>query len=136
MAHKTSKDIGLRIDTAGGALSDISGSVNSASLRQACTILDDTGMGDTTHTTLPGLVQAPVIPLNGWVNSTTDSIFGADIANAATNTVEFKVYTGRYYYGEMYVQDYEVSGGVDTLQTWSANLIAENGLTRTSVAQA
>lgn len=136
MAHRTSKDLALRIDTAGGVLAAISGSVNSQSLRQAATILDDTGMADTQHTHLPGLILAPVIPLNGWVTSTTDAIFGPAVGSVTTKTVEFQVYSGRYYYGEFLVQDYEISGTVDTLQTWSCNLVASAGVTRTSVAQA
>ena len=137
MAHKTSKDMGIRIDNASAALTDVKGSVNSQSLEFAITILDDTGMGDTQHSVLAGLAAVPKIPLNGWVNSTTDAIFGPIAQGTSlTKTVEFRVYSGRYYTGEFLLQDYKISGTPDTIEVWSANLVAEGGITRTSVAAA
>lgn len=139
MAHLTSKDQGVRIDNASATLADISGSVNSQSIEQAVTILDDTGMGDTGHTTLQGLAQTVRVPLNGFVNSTTDGIFGP-VANGTskTKTVEIKVSSSRYYNFECWVENYTISGSPDTLQAWSANLVSFNAaaINRTSKALA
>lgn len=136
MATRSSKDMGFRMDTAGGVLADISGQINQQTLRRATTMLDDTGMGDTQHAMLPGLQAADRIPLNGRVNSTVENLFGPAMGISTTRTVEFKAYTGRYYTGEVYVESYEVSGNVDTLQTFSVELVTATGLSRTSVALA
>lgn len=138
MAHYTSKVMGFALDSSTGVLTDISGSVNSQAINSAITILDDTGMGDTHHTTLAGLVSAESIPLNGFLNSTVEGIIGPLLVGGTsiTKTVEFKAGGSKYYTGEMYPQDVSVSGSVDTVETWSMTLVAENGLTRTSVGVA
>lgn len=135
MAHKTSKDMGFALDNAAGTLTAISGSVNNQAINHAITILDDSGMGDTQHTTLTGMVAAVTIPLNGLYNSTIDGIFGpvAVAGTSVTKTAEFKAYTGRYYTGEVNIQDYSISGTPDTLEVWSATLVASGAFTRTSV---
>ena len=137
MAHLTSKDQGVRIDNAAGTLASISGSVNSQAIERAVTILDDTGMGDTGHTTLQGLSQTVRIPLNGFVNATVDAIFGpvAD-GTSKTKTVEIKVSSTRYYNGEFWVENYNISGSPDTLQAWSATLVSldSEAINRTSKA--
>lgn len=134
MAHLTSKNMVAKIDNASGTLTDISGDVNQMSLAAAITILDDSGLGDSQHTTLPGLAAAQVITLNGWLNSTVDAILGVLMGGTSiTKTVVFGETSARAYRGEMWVQDITYSGTVDDLQTWSATFVAEAGLTRTSV---
>lgn len=137
MANLTSKVLSFKIDDSTGSLATISGNVNQQSLRSAITILDDTAIGDSQHTTLYGLGAAQVVSINGWVNTTVDAIFGA-ITNGTSvaKTVVFGANTARFYTGEMLVQDYEVSGSVDALQTFSSTLVAQAGLTRTSVSPA
>jgi hypothetical protein len=135
MAHKTGKDLRLKIDNASAALTDISGSVNSQSIQFAITILDDTGMGDTKHSTLQGLAQPTRIPLNGWVDSTTDAIFGpiAD-GTSTTKTIEFRAYASRFYNGEFNMENFQISGTPDDLETWSADFVGVGTVNRTSKA--
>jgi hypothetical protein len=135
MGHYTSKDMAFRIDSSTGVLTAISGSVNSQSLSAAMTILDDSGMGENQHTQLYGMINAQTIALNGMLNSTTEGIFGPLVEGTGTSkTVEFKSAASKFYTGEMLVQDVAISGSPDTIETWSCNLTAENGLNRTSVA--
>lgn len=136
MGTKTSKDMGLRLDNLAGTLNDIGAQVNQQTLRRAVTILDDTGMGESQHGVIRGLLAADRIPLNGRVNSTTEDVLGTMVSSDTARTVEFKSYTGRYYNGEVHIESYELSGNVDTIQTWSCELVAVDGLTRTSVALA
>ena len=138
MANKTSKDLGLKIDNASQALTDISANVNQQDLERATTILDDTAVGDTAHTTLYGLLQAPRLTLNGWVNTTVEAIFGPLLVSGTgvTKTAQFQLYSTRFIYGEFNFENVRFSGSPDTLQTWSATLVGAGGLNRTSVTQA
>ena len=140
MGHKTSKDVRIKIDNSTGTLVDISLSVNQYTLEQAQTILDDTGMSDHTHSVFPGLMAAPRLPLNGWINSTTDALFGVWIrgTTAAIGTRTIEVRTSRspaiYYQGEYYLEGMSFSGSIDALQTFSMTAVSDGALTRTSVA--
>lgn len=142
MGHKTSKDVRIRLDNSTGTLVDISTSVSQYTLEQAQTILDDTGMGDHTHSVFPGLMAAPRIPLNGWINSTTEALFGPWIigttADIGTRTLEVRVSRSpaRYYIGETYLEGMSFSGGIDALQTFSMTAVNDGALTRTSAAAA
>lgn len=132
MAHKISKDMTFQIDNA-GTLAAITGSVNSASLQGVQEILDDSGLGDDERTKINGLAGA-TLPLNGWVDSTTDAIFGPLVGNRTSIARTFCYYNGiKYYTGEAVVENPTFSGNVGELQTWSCNLILTGSLTRTSV---
>jgi hypothetical protein len=127
--------MGLRIDDASGSIADIGGSVNSQSLAGALNLLEDSGMGDEERTYLPGLAGATV-ELNGFVNTTTDAIFGPLIGNrtSKTKSVEFKAYTARFYTGEVYPSNIQYSGSPDTLETWSGSFTFDGAVTRTTKA--
>jgi hypothetical protein len=135
MGHKTSVDMGFKIDGAAGTIVDISGSVNSQSLASALNLLEDSGMGDEERTYLPGLNGATV-DLNGFVNTTTDGIFGPLVGNrtSITKSVCFQSYSGRYYTGEVWPGNTQISGASDTLQTWSSSLTFDGAVTRTTKA--
>ena len=135
MAHKTSIDMRMKIDNAAGTLTAITGSVNSQALSAAMSVLEDSAMGDEERTYLPGLAGA-TLDLSGFLNTTTDGIFGPLVGNRTckTKTVEFKAYTSRYYKGEVYPTSVGISGSPDTLETWSASLTFDGAVTRTSVA--
>ena len=77
------------------------------------------------------------ISVNGFVNTTTDGIFGPLIATATsvTKTTQYGAYSGRFYYGEALVSNIQYSGSVDSLQTFSADLTFDGAVTRTSVTQ-
>lgn len=135
MAHMTGLDMRLKIDNAAGALTDISGSVNSQSLAAALNILEDSGMGDEERTYLPGMAGAS-IELNGFVDSTVDAILGPLLGNrtSITKTTEFRAYANRFYNGEVYLGNVQYSGSPDTLETWSASATFDGAVNRTSKA--
>jgi hypothetical protein len=142
MGHKTSKDVRIKIDNSTGTLVDISTSVNQYTLEQAQTILDDTGMSEHTHSVFPGLMAAPRLPLNGWINSTTEALFGKWIigttADIEARTIEVRISRSpaRYYNGEVYLEGMSFGGGIDALQTFSMTAVSDGSLNRTSVALA
>jgi hypothetical protein len=136
MAVDTWKNLGFKIDSAAGSITDISAYVNSASLQAAITIIESTGIGATARTKQNGLGNITV-PINGFVNSTTEAIFGPIInGTSITKTVEFKIRTGRYFTGEVIPSSIQFSGSPDTLQTFSAQLEFNGACTRTSQAAA
>lgn len=133
MGNKLWKDMGFKIDNAAGTITDISAYVNSQSLEAAITDLDTTGMGATSRSRVNGLADISV-PINGFVNSTTEPIFGPLInGTSVTKTVEFKSYTGRYFNGEFLPTAVSFSGSPDTLQLFSTTLVLTGAINRTSV---
>ena len=135
MAHKTSIDQAMHIDDATGSLVAITGSVNSQALSAAMSVLEDSGMGDEERTYLPGLAGA-TLDLSGFLNTTTDGIFGPLVGNrtSKTKTVMFTAYALRFYTGEVYPTSVGLSGSPDTLETWSASLTFDGAVTRTTKA--
>ena len=133
--HKTGRDMGFRIDSSTGILKDLSGDVNSQSIQRSVNLLEDSGMGEEERTFLPGLAGT-TLPINGMVNTTTEAIFGPLIADntSRTKTVEFKSHANRFYNGEVYVANYQVSGSPDSLETFSADLTFDGAVNRTTVA--
>lgn len=137
MAHKTSIDMALKIDNAAGTLTAITGSVNSQALAAAMSVLEDSGMGDEERTYLPGLAGA-TIDLSGFLDKTTEGIFGPLVGNrtSKTKTVEFQAYALRFYNGEVLPTAVGISGSPDTLEVWSASLTFDGSVNRTSKALA
>jgi len=135
MANLLFKDMGIKIDDSTGALVDITAHVNSQGLTGALNILEDSALSDEERTYLPGMAGA-TIDLNGFLNSTTDGIFGPLVGNrtSITKTVQFQAYANRYYNGEVFVTAPAYSGASDTLETWSASLTFSGAVNRTSVA--
>ena len=109
MAHKKSSAMTVSIDNASAALTSITASTNSASLRAAMELLEDSVLSDTAHNYISGMMNG-TLPLNGWVNTTTDGIFGPlTEGTSITKTVSF--YNGiSYYTGEVWAE-VEFSGG-------------------------
>lgn len=134
MGNKLWKDMGVKIDNASGTITDISAYVNSQSLEAAITDLDTTGMGATSRSRVNGLGDIS-IPLNGFVNTTTEGIFGP-ITNgtSVTKTMDFTAFTGRHFTGEFLPTAVSFSGSPDTLELWSATMVLTGALNRTSVA--
>lgn len=137
MANKTYKDMKFGIDNAAGTFADLTSYVNQESLQRAINLLEDTSLADANRSVLTGLAGT-TISVNGFVNTTTDGIFGPLIATATsvTKTTQYGAYTGRFYYGEALVSNIQYSGSVDSLQTFSADLTFDGAVTRTSVTQA
>ena len=125
----------FKIDNASASITAITSYVNQASLQRAINLLDDSSLADANRSVLTGLAGT-TLSINGFVNTTTDGIFGPLIATATsvTKTVEYGAYTGRYYNGEVLLSNVQYSGSVDNLQTFSADMTFDGAVTRTSVA--
>jgi hypothetical protein len=135
MANKTYKDVTFKIDNASASITALTAYVNQASLQRAINLLEDTALSDANRSVLTGLAGT-TISINGFVNSTTDGIFGPIIATATsvTKTVEYGAYTGRYYNGEVLLSNIQYSGSVDNLQTFSVDMTFDGAVNRTTVA--
>ena len=128
MANKWGNDAKLIIDNAAGSTADISAYVNQASIRGATDILDQTGFGNTNPDIIHGIAQA-TIPVNGFVNSTTDGIFGPLVGNRTSVSKTTSFYNGlKYYTGEFLPSDVEFSGDPRSLLTFSANLSVDGAI--------
>ena len=125
----------FKIDNASASITAITSYVNQVSLQRAINLLDDSSLADANRSVLTGLTKT-TLSINGFVNTTTDGIFGPLIATATsiTKTVEYGAYTGRYYNGEVLLSNVQYSGSVDNLQTFSADMTFDGAVTRTSVA--
>lgn len=137
MAIKGHRDMTIRLDGAAGTLVSLSNQVNQQSLARAVALLETTGMSAEEATFLPGLAGT-TISINGYVDTTSEAIFGPLISDntSVSKTVEFKAYGGRFYNGEVWMENVEISGGKDTLETFSAGLKFTGAVNRTSVTLA
>lgn len=134
MGNKTWKDMGLRLDSATGVLTNISSFVNNQSLQSAITDLMTTGMGAAANTRQNGLANISV-PVNGFLNSTTKAILNPIVnGTSVTKTFEFKQYTGAYLNGECLPTNIQFSGQPDTLELFSCTLAISGAVNSTSVA--
>lgn len=135
MANKWSKDSTLKIDNAAGTLTEITAYVNQASIQGALAMLDDTVLNDSAVSNFPGLASA-TIPINGFVNSTTEGIFGP-LVGARTSVAKTTQWGNglKFYYGEALPSDVQFSGNAGELMTFSATMTLDGAITRTSVTQ-
>jgi predicted secreted protein len=136
MANTTYKVVTFKIDNAAASLVEITAYVNQASLQRAINLLDDSALSDGNRSVLTGLAGT-TISINGFVNTTTDAIFGPMIqtATSVTKTTQYGAYAARFYYGEALVSNIQYSGSVDSLQTFSVDLTFDGAVTRTSATQ-
>lgn len=135
MAHENSKITGFAIDS-NGTLTNISGSVTSITPSGGTVLLDDTGLGDTQETVIAGLGGPVTVSVAGMLNSTTRGIFAPLVEHTSvTVTVEYKLATGEYWYGEAYAENVQLGIQVGQINTFSADMRAQAGLTQTSVTQ-
>lgn len=122
------------------ALVDISDYVNSQSMRTAFDVFRTEGVGSSDPERQHGFADLS-IPLNGWVNTTTEGIFGPLVGNRTSVTKTFAYGTGVpknstsdwWFTGEVLPTDVEFSGDPTSLQTWSCTLAQSGAITRTSV---
>lgn len=136
MANLTYKAMKFGIDNAATTFTDLTAYVNQESLQRAINLLEDTSLADANKSVLTGLAGT-TISINGFVNTTTDGIFGPLIAAATsiTKTTQYGAHAARFYYGEALVSNIQYSGSVDNLQTFSCDLTFDGAVTRTSVTQ-
>lgn len=137
MANTTYKNMKFGIDNAAATFTDLTPYVNQDSLQRAINLLDDSALSDANRSVLTGLAGT-TISVNGFVNTTTDGIFGPLIATATsvTKTTQYGAYATRFYYGEALVSNVQYSGSTDSLQMFSVDLTFDGAVTRTSVTQA
>lgn len=136
MAHETSEIVGFALDsTPGGSLVNLSGDINTVSVSGGKELLDDTGLGDTRRTRVPGLAGPTSVSINGWHNSTTRAIFTPTFFDSDTSrTIEIKYATGSYWKGETYPENgTPFNANVAAVNTFNITFTAENGLSATSV---
>ena len=132
-AFKWGTDLTLDIDNAAGTLTDISDYVNSQAARTVFDMFRTEGVGSSDPERQHGFADLS-IPINGWVNSTTEAIFGPLVGNRTSVTKTVAYYNGlNYYKGEFLPEDVEFSGDPASLQTWSCTLAQTGAITRTSV---
>jgi len=141
-AFKWGTSITVKIDESDStaALSNISDYVNSYAIRTAFDVFRIEGLNSDDPERQHGMADASV-PLNGWVNSTTEAIFGPLVGNRTSVTKTVAVSQGVaknstsdwWFSGEFSVTDVEFTGDPGTLQTWSCTLAQSGALTRTSV---
>jgi len=141
-AFKWGKDITVKVDETDStaALTDISDETNSAALRTAFDMFRVDGLGSSDPERQHGKADASA-PLNGFVNSTTEGIFGPLVGNRTSVTKSFALGLGVaknstsdwWYSGEFQISDVEFSGDPNSLQTWSCTLMQSGALSRTSV---
>ena len=136
MPTKTFKDLQVKIDNAAGTITEITAFTSQASIEAAVEMLEDTGLNEEEKSVLPGLSGATV-SLNGFVNSTTEGIFGPLVGNRTTVAKTFGIYNGlKWYNGETYPNSVQLSGNRGELPVWSVGLTFDGAVTRTSVAPA
>jgi hypothetical protein len=134
MGHVQSDVASFRIDDSTGAIAVISGSVNSVSMDGGQELLEDTGLGDSRRTVVAGLGAASNASVNGMLDSTTEAIFGPlTDGTSITKTVGIGFVTGQYLNGEVWPESVTLAMNAGEISTWSVNLRAQDGLTRTSV---
>jgi hypothetical protein len=134
MGHVQSDVASFRIDDSTGAIAVISGSVNSVSMDGGQELLEDTGLGDSRRTVVAGLGSASNASVNGMLDSTTEAIFGPlTDGTSITKTVGIGFVTGQYLNGEVWPESVTLAMNAGEISTWSVNLRAQDGLTRTSV---
>lgn len=134
MANKTGKDVAFKIDSSTGVLTAITSHLNQASLAAALNTLEDTALGDTDQTFLAG-VAGSTVSINGFWNSTTRGIFAPLVGNYTGTTKTFEFYDNiAYLNGECWVGNVQVSGQVNTVLTFSADLTATGALNNTTKA--
>ena len=136
MANTTYKVMTFKIDNAAASLTDITAYCNQASIQRAINLLDDSALSDANRSVLTGLAGT-TISISGFVNTTTDGIFGPMIqtATSVTKTTQYGASAARFYYGEALVSNVQYSGSVDNLQTFSVDLSFDGAVTRTSTTQ-
>lgn len=135
MANLIYKNELIKLDNAGGTLTDITAYCTSFTLNGSQDLIEDSAMGDEERSFLFGLAGATVT-LAGIVNSTTHAIFAPLIGNrtTATKTFQHSASTSLVHRGEVLNTSVEYSGSTNSLQTWSFSGTFDGVMISTSVA--
>lgn len=136
MSDYMSNVASFRCDSSTGVLTDISSSVNNITINGGNETVDNTGLGQGSRSEQGGLGIIQTISINGYVNSTTEAMFGPLLeGTGVTKTVEYSPDGSSYYTGEATVGPVSMSAPVG-LQTFTCEFRASDGsgFGRTSVA--
>ncbi len=126
----------FKLDNSAGALVDLSQYITSVDgLPGEADLQDVTTFGAAGRRWLPGL-RAAEITVEGVWDAAVDAHFGALVGHANTQTFEYGPEGGAAgkvkYTGECRVAEYSASGGVGEPVSWSARLVVDGGVTRTT----
>lgn len=135
MTNLIYKDETIKIDNAGGTLTDITAYCTSITINGAQDLIEDTAMADEERSYLFGLAGATA-QISGIVNSTTEAIFAPLIGNRTTaaKTVQHAATTNKVLRGEFLNTAVEFSGSANSLQTFSWSGTLDGVMIKTSVA--
>ena len=132
MGNKWGKDLLFKIDNSSATLTAIHTYLNSANLQAQFDILDETAFGDENPDISHGIARMS-IAISGFVNSTTEGIFGPLVGNNTSISKTYMYYNGvKAYTGECLPDSVDYSGSPESLLTFSANLMIDGAVTRTS----
>ena len=135
MANRNYLDLEIKVDNASATLTDLTNWITSVEQSGAQTNNSDAGLNTEEDTLLPGLATG-ALTLAGFINSTTSPIWGPLVGNRTSITKTVQVYDGvKYRYGEYYPTNVRISGSVNTVPTWSADLQLTGAVNTTSVTQ-
>lgn len=136
MPNTTFKDIQLKVGNS-GAMVDITAYVNQNNLKRTLSMIEQSAYADSNRTFIPGLAGT-TLQINGWVNSTTDAIFGPLVVNQSSVAKSFQYKTNagtkKYYNGSCFFTDIQYSGNLNNMQTFSVSLQITGGVNNTSVS--
>lgn len=136
MSVKNYKDVRVWIDNAAATLTEVSDSLNSKTLTGTQENPEYQSFSDDEKNILPG-VAGGSFTMNGFVDSTTDAIFGPLVGNRTSISKTIQEYNGvQYRYGEFYPTNVQFSGSTNDVQTFSADFTLTAALTSTSKSQA
>jgi hypothetical protein len=136
MANQTWKAMQVKMDGAAGTIVDITSWTNDASIKAAQDTLEDSGFGMEEKIYKPGM-EGSNFSLNGFINSTTEAIFGPLCGNYTSVLKTVGLYDGqKWKIGECYPTDVTITGSVNSLLTWSAGFQVSGAITRTATAPA
>lgn len=144
MANLTHKDVRIRsaVNVTTVLTTNLTPYCNQASLQRAINLLEDTAFGDANKSILTGLAGT-TISLNGFVNTTTEAFYGplVNAATSVTRTMEYRIYStnstgsaGMFYSGAVLISNVQISGAVDSLQTWSADHTFDGAVARSTTS--
>ena len=137
MANWNSKTSGFSIKfNSTGTPVDIGQYVNNLSFSGGNALVDDTGLGEAVRTEAYDIGNPNIMNITFFVNSTTDGIFGLWLdGTSVSQTIQFKVFTSKYYSGSSIVGPVSYSSPIG-LQTGTCEFHSDSGtgFNRTSVA--
>lgn len=131
---RTWKDFDFKIDNAAGTITDITSATNSGQAGGGMDMLSYIVFGASNRTKEPGQGDG-TMQVNGYINSTTDAIFGPLVGARTSITKTCGLFNGeKWITGEFYPMDTQISATAGELGMWSCTLELSGSPSHTSVA--